>query len=87
MGSEVRTGDCLARIGGDELALVATSAGAAVALREAAGRVIPAPGAAPLSLTVGWAVHPDDGADVLTLLETSDVRLNAGKRERRRTRR
>ncbi|HEY7077564.1 MAG TPA: GGDEF domain-containing protein [Solirubrobacteraceae bacterium] len=89
-GSRVRAGDCLARIGGDELALVAPGAGAdaahrlADALREAARQVVPAPGAPPLSVTVGWAVHPGDGADAVTLLEAADAQLNAGKRSLRR---
>ena len=58
----VRTGDCLARIGGDELALVAPGAGTDAArrlaetLRDAGTRVDAGDG--PLSLTVSYAVLP-----------------------------
>jgi diguanylate cyclase (GGDEF)-like protein len=83
----VRRGDCLARIGGDELALVAPGAGAqaarrlAEALREAAARVDS--GAGPVSLTVAWAVFPEDGTDRFTLMRSLDRGLHAGKGERR----
>src|SRR6185312_9132087 len=66
----VRTGDCLARIGGDELALVAPGAGSdaarrlAEALRNAATHVDAGDG--PLSLTVSYAVQPEDGTDRFT---------------------
>jgi diguanylate cyclase (GGDEF)-like protein len=84
---EVRRGDCLARIGGDELALVAPGAGAqaarrlAEALREAAARVDT--GGGPVSLTVSWAVYPEDGTDRFTLMRSLDRGLHAGKSERR----
>ena len=83
----VRTGDCLARIGGDELALVAPGAGAqaarrlADALREAAARVDT--GAGPVSLTVSWAVYPEDGTDRFTLMRSLDRGLHEGKGRRR----
>jgi diguanylate cyclase (GGDEF)-like protein len=85
--SEVRSGDCLARIGGDELALVVPGAGAqaarrlAEALREAAARVDT--GAGPVSLTVAWAVYPEDGTDRFTLMRSLDRGLHAGKGLRR----
>ena len=80
-------GDCLARIGGDELALVAQGAGAqtarrlADALRDAAARVDT--GAGPVSLTVSWAVYPEDGTDRFTLMRSLDRGLHAGKGLRR----
>ena len=83
----VRAGDCLARIGGDELALVAPGAGAqaarrlADALRDAAARVDT--GAGPVSLTVSWAVYPEDGTDRFTLMRSLDRGLHAGKGLRR----
>jgi diguanylate cyclase (GGDEF)-like protein len=83
----VRTGDCLARIGGDELALVAPGAGAEVAgrlastLREAGAEVDAGDG--PLSLTVSVAVHPQDGTDRFTLMRTLDRELHASKDARR----
>lgn len=83
----VREGDCLARIGGDELALVACGAGASAAeriardLRAAAAQVDA--GAGPVSLTVGWVVYPDDGLDRGGLLRALDRELHAGKDARR----
>ncbi len=85
----VRTGDCLARIGGDELALVAPGAGSdaarrlATALREAGAHVDTGDG--PLSLTVSFAVHPQDGTDRFTLMRTLDRELHALKDARRTT--
>jgi diguanylate cyclase (GGDEF)-like protein len=92
-GARVRAGDCLARIGGDELALIAPGAGTAAAarladtLREAASEIVPAAGAAPLSISVGYAVYPEDGSAAVTLLGAADAQLNSGKRALRRTRR
>ena len=83
----VRTGDCLARIGGDELALVAPGAGTdaarrlAAALREAGAHVDAGDG--PLSLTVSYAVHPQDGTDRFTLMRALDRELHATKDARR----
>lgn len=81
----VRSGDCLARIGGDELALVAPGAGRDAALRladalcAAARRIAPAPGAEPVSITVSHAVYPLDGCDRATLMRALDDELHAGK--------
>ena len=79
----VRTGDCLARIGGDELALVAPGAGADAAHRLAgalsdAATTVDA-GAGPLSLTVSYAVYPEDGTDRFTLMRSLDRELHALK--------
>jgi diguanylate cyclase (GGDEF)-like protein len=83
----VRVGDCLARIGGDELALVAPGAGSdaarrlADALREAGAQVDS--GAGPLSITVSIAVSPLDGTDRFTLMRSLDRELHVQKDARR----
>jgi diguanylate cyclase (GGDEF)-like protein len=87
--AEVRAADCLARIGGDELALVAPGAGRDAALRlsgalaEAAARVTPGHGAEPVSITVSHALFPQDGTDRATLLRALDRELHEGKTARR----
>jgi diguanylate cyclase (GGDEF)-like protein len=87
--AEVRSGDVLARIGGDELALFAPGAGRdaalrlAEALKRAAARVAPAEDAGPLSITVSHAVFPVDGVDRTTLMRALDRELHEGKAARR----
>jgi diguanylate cyclase (GGDEF)-like protein len=81
----LRSTDRLARIGGDEFAIIAPGAhgdGAerlaeAVRLAVAAGGDggNPAPGA-----SVGWAVFPDDGQDFETLMRSADDRMLRIKR-------
>jgi diguanylate cyclase (GGDEF)-like protein len=79
----VRGGDCLARIGGDEIALVAPGAGSEIALRlatslsEAVARV--EAGGEPVSMTVSYAVYPEDGSDRFTLMRALDRDLHARK--------
>ena len=81
----IRAADTLARIGGDELALVAPGASAdgaarlALALEEAVAGVRPASGAAPVTLTISCASYPEDGADRDALLRAADRRLHAIK--------
>jgi diguanylate cyclase (GGDEF)-like protein len=77
----LRSTDSLARIGGDEFAVIAPGAhgeGAqrmAEAIRTAVGlRESDARGPIP-SASVGWAVFPDDGSDFETLMRAADERM------------
>ena len=54
------------------------------ALREAAARVDT--GAGPVSLTVSWAVYPEDGTDRFTLMRSLDRGLHASKDARKLSR-
>lgn len=83
----LRSTDTLARIGGDEFAVIAPGAygegvrrmadslRAAVGARES-GSDAPIPTA-----SVGWAVFPEDGEDFETLMHSADERMLALKRE------
>jgi diguanylate cyclase (GGDEF)-like protein len=83
--SILRSTDTLARIGGDEFAVIAPGAhgeGArrmaeAIRIAVGAGRGgdLPTPGA-----SVGWAVFPDDGRDFETLMHAADERMLQIKR-------
>ncbi len=84
--SVLRSTDTLARIGGDEFAVIAPgargegAAGLADSVRAAialgaAGEDIPTPTA-----SVGWAVFPDDGQDFETLMRSADERMLRSKR-------
>ena len=88
----VREGDCLARIGGDEFALIAPGAGQEGVRRVVAGldEVIShakmPPGVGSVDATFGWAVSPDDGTDSNELFRRADQRLLERKRGSRRPR-
>jgi diguanylate cyclase (GGDEF)-like protein len=83
--SSVRGSDTLARIGGDELALVAPGAGVdgaarlASALHGAVVSVRPDDAAPPVTLTISCASYPEDGVDRDALLRAADNRLHAIK--------
>src|SRR5262249_20769938 len=71
---ETAPGDTVARIGGDEVAGLTTGDG------EAAGRRLrDAIAQRGLGASVGWATHPDEVADRLSLFHTADKRLYEGK--------
>jgi diguanylate cyclase (GGDEF)-like protein len=85
-GSILRSTDTLARIGGDEFAVIAPGAGGdsarllAEAIRDAVGTQfsdsgIPAPNA-----SIGWAVSPADGSDFEALINAADERMLSRKR-------
>ena len=75
----VREGDTLARIGGDEFAVIAPGAGAIGAQRLADRADSPRSARAGIEATVAWAMHPDDGTDAEALLRAADRRLYEGK--------
>jgi diguanylate cyclase (GGDEF)-like protein len=81
----VRASDTLARIGGDELALVAPGAAGegatrlALALHDAVAAVRPVEGAEPVTLTISTATYPVDGGHRDALLRAADQRLHAIK--------
>lgn len=84
--SILRSTDTLARIGGDEFAVVAPGAhgeGARAlseAVRSAIGTHFSDSGTPTPSASVGWAVFPEDGEDVEALVRAADRRMLESKR-------
>lgn len=84
--SILRSGDTLARIGGDEFAIVAPGVHGE-AVRNLAESVCHAvatnysdAGTPCPSASIGWAVFPDDGHDFESLLHAADARMLSRKR-------
>lgn len=79
--SILRSTDTLARIGGDEFAVIAPGAhgeGAwrmAEAIRTAVGVREPGSKAPTPSASIGWAIFPEDGEDFETLMRVADERM------------
>jgi diguanylate cyclase (GGDEF)-like protein len=74
----LRGDDAVARVGGDEFAIL-TSLGDTDSARTLCGRLTAALAGAGIGMSFGWAVHPRDGSDPLTLFRAADERLNAQK--------
>ncbi len=90
LSGSIREHDTLARIGGDEFALLQTHVVNGEDAAEFAGRILATVAGcsgfegAPLRATcsVGIAMHPDDGADPETLLKNADFAMYRAKAER-----
>lgn len=81
--SVARSGDVVARYGGDELALILPDAGAEAAV-EVGHRLLDEVRAVDnglgVDVTVGVAVYPDDAESQVSLLAQADAAMYAGKR-------
>jgi diguanylate cyclase (GGDEF)-like protein len=78
LGAALRPEDEIARVGGDEFAVLTTARTAEDAARMAATleRLAASAGS---GITFGWAVYPREGVNALTLYRVADERLYARK--------
>jgi diguanylate cyclase (GGDEF)-like protein len=87
--SILRSTDTLARIGGDEFAVIAPGAHGegleqmAEAICAAVSAADPEDASPTPAASIGWAVYPRDGEDFETLMHSADERMLARKRGRR----
>jgi diguanylate cyclase (GGDEF)-like protein len=86
--TSTRAGDLVARMGGDEFAVMLTSVGGPEAIAAVTSRFRAAVRALPygVDLSIGVSVYPDDGADAATLIRKADEAMYREKRARRGSR-
>jgi diguanylate cyclase (GGDEF)-like protein len=78
LGSSLRAADELARVGGDEFAVLTSLESGEEAARLAA-RLEGITRTAGAGITFGWSVYPHDGSEALSLFRAADERLYARK--------
>jgi diguanylate cyclase (GGDEF)-like protein len=78
LGNVLAPGDELARVGGREFAVLAQATSMAEASR-LAGRLETVLGGQGIPIRFGWAVHPQEGLNALSLYRAADERLYARK--------
>jgi diguanylate cyclase (GGDEF)-like protein len=78
LGSVLRPEDEVARVGGDEFAVITAPAGGEEAAALAA-RLEAVLGSQGSQITFGWALYPSDGENALSLYRAADERLYARK--------
>ncbi len=78
LANALEPSDELARVGGDEFAILAALGSTQEASRLAT-RLETVLAGAGLGITFGWAVHPQDGLNALSLYRAADERLYARK--------
>lgn len=78
LANALEPSDELARVGGDEFAVLAALGSTQEAARLAA-RLEAVLAGTGLGITFGWAVHPQDGLNALSLYRAADERLYARK--------
>ena len=78
LARETEPGDHVARIGGDEFAVI-TSLPGSEPVRALCSRLTAALAEEGISMSFGWSVHPRDGESSLLLFRAADERLYAQK--------